>query len=57
MKSIFKNVLKDGIFPIGGFCGPNKNDNEEFPMDTITDEVFSLVKNCGINFIVDYNGY
>ena len=57
MKANFKNVLKEGVFPIGGYVGPNKNDNKELPMDTITDDVFTLVKDCGINFIVDGNGY
>ena len=57
MKTNFKNVLKEGIFPIGGFSGPCKNGNDEILADTITDEVFSLVKDCGINFIVGSNSY
>ena len=51
MKSTFKNILKGGIFPIGGFYGPNISDYEELPMDSINDEVFSLIKDSGINFI------
>lgn len=57
MKTNFKNILTKDVFPIGGYVGPNKNDNKDLPMDTITDEIFMLVKACGINFIVDSNGY